>query len=189
MSNKDGKLLDHDYDGIQELDNQLPRWWLWGFYASIAFAVFYVAYFHFGGGKNPEQEMAAELAAIQEARKAQEPANSGPDEALLAKLLEDKSSLESSSKLFGEKCASCHGAKGEGLIGPNLTDNYWLHGDGTLVSIFHTVSEGVPEKGMPPWKALLKPEEIYAVVAYVKHLDGSSPPNAKAPQGVEVKKN
>lgn len=189
MSNKEEKLLDHDYDGIQELDNPLPRWWLWSFYASIVFAVLYIAHYHFGSGKNPEQEMHAELSAIKESQSAGAPAEAGPDEALLAKLLADKSGLEASGKLFGEKCASCHGAKGEGQIGPNLTDGYWIHGDGTLTSIFHTVADGVPEKGMPPWKAMLKPEEMYAVVAYVKHLDGSRPPNAKAPQGVEVKKN
>jgi cytochrome c oxidase cbb3-type subunit 3 len=183
----DGKPLDHEYDGIQELDNQLPRWWLILFYVTIVFGVFYIAHYHFGPGKHPAEELKSELAAIREHQRLNAPADTGPDEAMLTAILADKSKLEIGNKQFGEKCASCHGVKGEGLIGPNLTDRYWLHGNSTLPDIFKVVADGVPEKGMPPWKALLKPEELNAVVAYVKHLEGTNPPGAKEAQGTEIK--
>ncbi len=176
------RLLDHAYDGIQEYDNPLPRWWVWIFYATIVFAVLY--YFDFttrirgpGRVKEYEQQMA-------EAAK-RWPAPAGPiDESALLALTKDQQALALGKATFTTNCVACHRADAGGLIGPNLTDEYWIHG-GSLASIYKTVDGGVLEKGMPNWGKLLKPEQVRSVVAYVASLKGSNPPNPKAPQGVK----
>lgn len=179
------KLLDHEYDGIQEMDNPLPGWWLATFYGAIVFSFLYVGYYHMGSGPSLLDELQTDLDAVH-ATKAQTE-STGPTEESLMAIFNDAGRKEAGKKQFIEKCASCHGVHGEGLIGPNLTDNFWIHGNATLVDIANVVANGVPDKGMPPWKSLLKEQELYSVVAYVKSLHGTKPANQKAPQGNEIK--
>jgi cytochrome c oxidase cbb3-type subunit 3 len=178
----DDRLLDHAYDGIQEYDNPLPRWWVWIFYATIVFAVVY--YFDFttrirGPGRITEyqQQMA-------DAAKRWPTPTGAVDESALLALSKDQQALTLGKTTFATNCVACHRADAGGLIGPNLTDEYWIHGS-TLASIYKTVDAGVLEKGMPNWGKLLKPEQVKAVVVYVASLKGSNPANPKAPQGVK----
>jgi len=187
MSNQKDKLLEHEYDGIRELDNPLPGWWLLTFYGAIVFAVLYFMFYHFGGnGKNPWDILAQDLEDVKMQQLTAAPKSSGPGKAVLQAALANPDIKKHGEQIYGAKCASCHGGRGEGSIGPNLTDNYWLH-KGEVSEIYHTIAEGVLDKGMPPWKTMLKPDELVAITAYVKSLQGTNPPNAKAPQGIEEK--
>jgi cytochrome c oxidase cbb3-type subunit 3 len=185
MSNNDTKydqpIAGHDYDGIQEFDNPLPMWWLWTFLGTIIFAFIYYVHYELGGGPSSQQELNADLAVIESMKK------SGPnmDSEGLAVYLNDKTKIEAGGVVFQEKCATCHGKLGEGIIGPNLTDKFWINGTGTPTDLLGIVQKGVLEKGMPPWKDTLKSEEIYSVVAYVVSLKGTSPANGKKPEGTE----
>lgn len=184
---KQGEVLDHEYDGIQELDNPLPSWWLATFYGAIIFSVLYVSYYLFGPGLTLEQELAADmgrLKTIEEANRKNRPALT---EEQLAAAFADQKNHELGGQIFAAKCAACHGNTGEGQIGPNLTDNFWIHGDSRPVSLIKIISEGVPEKGMPPWASLLAPEEVVAVASHVKSIIGTHPKNPKAAQGTEIK--
>jgi cytochrome c oxidase cbb3-type subunit III len=183
----EAEILSHNYDGIQEFDNPLPNWWLLTFYGAIVFSFFYVGWYHFGPGPSLDQELASDLShvkALAEAQKKLQPARS---EAELLAVFGDPTKREQGKKIFLEKCATCHGGAGEGMIGPNLTDKAFLHGNGSLSSLVKVISEGVPEKGMPPWNALLSEEQVVAAAAHVRGLIGTKPPNPKAPQGTEVK--
>lgn len=175
------KLLDHDYDGIREYDNPMPRWWLWIFYATIAFSVaYYFLPLPFGEGPGVVAEYEADVAR----HAAQQPA-AGPaltDEQLLA-LAADAGRRAEGKAVYDQNCAACHRPDGGGLIGPNLTDDAWIHG-GTPTAIHTTIVEGVMAKGMPAWGRLLKPEQVDAVTAYVVSLKGTNPKDAKAPEGV-----
>jgi len=184
-SNDNDRLLDHAYDGIQEYDNPLPRWWVWIFYATIVFAAAY--YFDFTGRvqgpgrvKEYEQQMA-------DAAKRWPAPTGGVDEAALLALASSAQTLALGKSTFTTNCVACHRADAGGLIGPNLTDEYWIHG-GTLAAIYKTVDGGVLDKGMPNWGKLLKPDQVKAVVVYVASLQGTNPPNPKAPQGDKVAK-
>lgn len=175
--------LDHEYDGIRELDNNLPSWWKYMFYATIVFAVIYLFYYHvFYAGPLQTEEYQTEL-AVAAARKASNLASSGAkiDENSVV-LLTDEADLGKGKNTYVTSCAACHGAQGEGGVGPNLTDDYWLHG-GSVKDIFRTITNGVPEKGMISWKASLNPTQIQQVTSYVKSLHGSKPANGKDPQG------
>lgn len=183
---KEGELLDHNYDGIQELDNMLPRWWLATFYLTIVFSIIYFGYYELGTGQSIDQEFTADIAAL-EAKTLASGKVAFPDENKLKSVLASADSKVKGHDVFRVRCASCHGDKGQGLIGPNLTDSYWLHGDGKPESIGKTIYGGVPEKGMPPWGPVLSEEEVYAVTAFVVSLKGSNPAGAKAPQGNLVK--
>lgn len=186
MSNKNEPLLEHDYDGIQEYDNPLPGWWLATFYGAIIFSVFYVGYYHFGPGLHPMEELAQNLKEMQAAKNAQIKAEPELTEAELLAIFGDSNKQAAGKIIFAEKCASCHMADGGGSIGPNLTDNFWIHGKGTLSDILKVVGDGVAEKGMPPWKAMLKKEELLSAVVYAKSLHGKKPANPKEPQGIEA---
>jgi len=181
------ELLDHDYDGIQEFDNPLPNWWLGTFYGAIIFSVFYVAYYHYGPGLSLDEELAQDLAQVRAIEASNKKAAPPLNEKELAAAYADAGKRTQGKKIFSEKCMACHGASGEGQIGPNLTDAYWIHGNAALSSLLKVISVGVPDKGMPPWDALLKPEDILAVSVHVKSLQGSKPANAKPPQGELVK--
>lgn len=289
MAKKDDNLLDHDYDGIQELDNDLPPWWLWLFYLTIAFAVIYMLNYHvfktgdlqiaeYNKEMNPnwvppderrpkqagifyhspyavtkhditprmqmEEVIAAKKAAEEKAKlqaaiaKAEENQEGGvsiddisfndlirqamkkaqPDD--LKKLqndfpdiyaslsseetgsdtgtdkketspvqqipaLTDAASIDAGKAIFLKNCASCHGNKGQGGIGPNMTDDYWLHGAG-MTNVVHTITNGVPAKGMISWKPILSEKEILQVASYLLTLHGTNPPNPKKPQGEKV---
>lgn len=177
-------LLDHDYDGIKELDNNLPPWWLYGFYITIIFAVVYMGHYHvFNTGDLMIAEYEKEMLFAQEELKAK--AASG-DIVLLdennVELLTDAASLDKGAKLYTSLCAACHAAEGQGLVGPNLTDAYWVHG-GSFKDVFSVIKYGVPEKGMIPWKTQLSPTQMQNVASYIMTLQGTNPPNPKAPEG------
>ena len=180
-------LLDHAYDGIQEYDNPLPRWWLALFWATIIFTPLYILYFHFGGGMLAKERYDQEMIAFYDKQAEQLLALGEISEGTLVDLMADASMMNGGKKIFQAKCATCHGMFGEGGIGPNLTDDHWLHGP-QLMDIYRTVMEGVPAKGMLAWERLLRPAEILAVSAHVGSLLGSAPPNGKAPQGDQVER-
>jgi cytochrome c oxidase cbb3-type subunit III len=184
-------LLDHDYDGVKELDNALPPWWKYGFYFTIVVAVLYILRYHvWKTGPDPlqeyNQEMKVAAAQIEEYR-----LKTGDviDEKTVT--MADATGIAEGDKIFHSNCFACHGAKGEGLVGPNLTDNYWLHG-GTINDIFKTIKYGWPEKGMQSWQKMYSPSQIKNLASYIKTLAETNPPNPKAPQGdlfVESKKD
>lgn len=189
--NLDEKLLDHNYDGIQELDNPLPAWWVHLFNITIVFSFFYLIVFLFF---IPDAGVRADQRVDKLLNPKTEKAAPGPDAALLeeepvsvkkegAAFPDDEDTMDVGKKVFVAKCLACHGAKGEGLVGPNLTDEYWLHGKGTAEDIYQVVVEGVPDKGMISWKSQISDEEIRAVVVYIRSLQGTNPENPKPPQG------
>ncbi|MEL7160160.1 MAG: c-type cytochrome [Bacteroidota bacterium] len=176
-------LLDHNYDGVMELDNNLPPWWKGVFYLSVAFAPLYIYFTHFSDyAKSSAEAYVIEMETAEADIKAflatQENA---VDESNVTLLLE-KEALNKGQTIFGSKCAVCHGQAGEGGIGPNLTDEYWIHG-GDIAAVFRTIKHGVPEKGMIPWKNELRPRDMQEVASYILSLVGTNPPNAKEPQG------
>lgn len=182
-ADKDSHLIDHSYDGIQEYDNPLPRWWVYLFYATMVFAVLYVLNVPgIGIGKGRLANYQADVAAWKAAHP--QPTGGATPEALAA-LATDQATLASGKQVFATNCIPCHRADGGGNIGPNLTDTYWIHG-GTLPEIYKTITEGVLAKGMPNWGKLLKPDQVTAVAVYVASLKGTNPPNPKAPEGVPI---
>lgn len=172
-------LLDHDYDGIKELDNQLPPWWVALFYLTLAFGAIYWWYYHVrGDGNIQEQEYLTELIEAEAQMKLM--ANKVDENSV--KLLSEPERIKSGEGIFQKNCVACHGKLGEGGVGPNLTDAYWLHG-GDIQSIFKTIKYGVPTKGMIPWQAQLSPLQIQEVASYINTFKGTHPPNGKEPQG------
>jgi len=186
ISEEKDLVIDHAYDGITELDNPVPAWFNGMFYASITFAAVYLLVYQvFGWGPNQEQEYERELARAERARQ---------EWLALAANNIDESNVEldlsaevvaAGQAVFTQNCAVCHGAAGEGGIGPNLADEYWLHG-GELTDVFKTVKYGVLDKGMVPWEQSLTPAQIAEVSNYIVSLRGTQPPNAKEPQGEKV---
>jgi cytochrome c oxidase cbb3-type subunit 3 len=179
-------LFDHDFDGIRELDNVLPPWWLALFYITIIWGLGYLVYYHFGGpGKSSHEEYKMEVQAAQEtliASAEKTIAKGGGIDENTVTLLTDAAALESGKGTFISLCAACHGQKGEGGIGPNLTDDNWIHGC-TVKDVFRVITVGVAEKGMVSWKSQLTPLQIQQVSSYLLTLRGTNPPNPKAPQG------
>ncbi|MBP6432509.1 MAG: c-type cytochrome, partial [Ferruginibacter sp.] len=175
-------LLDHDYDGIKELDNALPPWWKYGFYITIVVGIIYLFNFHgFGNGKNPTQEYMAEMDKAKIEKEIFEANNKDKiDEANVP--MANADGIGAGKKIYETKCVACHGAKGEGGAGPNLTDNFWLH-KGSLNDIYNTIKVGYPDKGMQSWATEFTPKEMSLIASYVKTLHGTNPPNGKAPQG------
>lgn len=175
--------LGHDYDGIRELDNRLPPWWLYGFYISILFAGIYFWRYnvsHSAPSSTEEYQIAMNEAEVQKAAYLKKSANN-VDESTIKKLTA-AADLEAGQKVFSQNCAACHGKVGEGIVGPNLTDDYWLHGGG-IKDVFKTIKYGWPEKGMRSWKDDLSPMQIAQVASYIKSIHGSNPPNGKPKQG------
>lgn len=181
MAKVSDQSFDHDYDGIQEYDNPLPRWWLWLFVGSIFFAIAYVPYYHFGPGKLPTEVHAAEM----EAWNLLHPPTPLPAEAEL-EILESASLLASGQSLFTTRCAACHAPDGGGQVGPNLTDDYSIHGY-SREAIVKVIHDGVPAKGMIAWGDQLSRDELYAVSLYVYSLRGQPAANPKAPQGEPIR--
>ncbi|MFZ9661459.1 MAG: cbb3-type cytochrome c oxidase N-terminal domain-containing protein [Chitinophagaceae bacterium] len=175
-------LLDHDYDGIRELDNALPPWWKYGFYITIVAAFIYIFNFHvFGTGQNPLEEYDAEMKEgkrIEEAYKAKTKNLIDENNITLA----DASGIAEGGKIFKQTCVACHGQNGEGGIGPNLTDDYWIHG-GKMNDLYKTIKLGYPEKGMQSWESTYSPLQMRDLASFVKSLKGTKPANPKAPQG------
>lgn len=175
--------LDHDFDGIKELDNGLPPWFSGLFYATIIFAIIYLVRFHVIGDYTQDQEFVQKME--QEDKKVAEYLKTAPDlmSADKVTLLTDDASLAEGKEIFTQNCVACHKADGGGQIGPNLTDPNWILGGG-IKNVFTTVTEGGrPGKGMVPWKELLKPTQIQKVASYVLSLQGSNPAGGKAPEG------
>lgn len=176
-------LLNHDYDGIKELDNNLPPWWVGLFYATIIFSVIYMLRFTVFDGDNQIVEFDKEMA---QAKAEVEAYNATAGERLTAELavyLTDESNLAQGKALFDKNCIVCHKADGGGSIGPNLTDDHWVLGGG-VKDIFNTISEGGrPNMGMIPWKTMLKPSQIEQLTSYVISLNGTNPPGAKEAEG------
>ncbi len=185
MSSEETKLTDHEYDGIKEYDNPLPNWWVVTFLGTIIFAFLYWVHYEIAGGPTLQQELEIAMKEI-ETRQAHAPVTLTSDDELV-KIEEDPARMAQAKAAFIAKCAACHGQNLEGMIGPNLTDTFWIHGDGSGKAIADVIRRGVPEKGMPPWQELLKESEIAELTAYIHHAKGSNPANAKAPEGTEVK--
>lgn len=180
---EDQLLLDHDYDGIKELDNNLPPWWVYLFYASIVFGVVYMVRFEILGADDQEMELKKEIAQAKiEVAEYMKTAPDMMDEKTVT-LLTETGDLSAGKDIFNTNCAACHRADGGGQIGPNLTDDEWILGGG-IKNIFHTlVNGGRDGKGMISWKGTLKPKEMQKVASYVISLKGTNPPDAKAPEG------
>lgn len=177
-------MLDHNYDGIRELDNHLPPWWKWLFYITIVFGVIYLLGHHvFDWFPLQEQEYATEMEEAKAAKLANQEA-SGEEVFDMASLVYDGNAeyIAAGKKIFSRNCFTCHGVNGEGGAGPNLTDEYWLHGGG-IKNIFNTVTNGVPNTAMISWKSQLAPTDVRDVANFVMSLAGTNPPNAKSPQG------
>lgn len=177
-------LLHHDYDGIKELDNKLPPWWVYLFLGCIGFAAVYLVRFEIMGGDNQEMELKKEMA--QAKIDVAEYMKTAPDlmDEKSVTLLTDKGSLAAGKTIFMTNCVACHRADAGGQIGPNLTDDHWILGGG-IKNVFHTVTNGGRDgKGMIAWKDNgLKPKDIQKVASYVLSLQGSKPVNPKAPDG------
>lgn len=179
------RLLDHEYDGIQEYDNPMPRWWLATFWVTIIFSIIYLLNVPgVGIGKGRIADYEAEMAKAAELAAKNDPLAGLTDEQLLAAAA-DPAQRALGATTFTSMCASCHLADGGGLIGPNLTDGYWING-GKPLEIINTISNGVAAKGMPAWGKILKPDQLKAVAAYVVALKGTTPKTPKAPQGINL---
>lgn len=179
------RLLDHEYDGIKEYDNPMPGWWVWTFWATVVFSLGYFAFYQLGPGPTVVQEYDAEVRAAAEREARQAGAGGAVTEESLRALQKDRAAMAGVAQTFATRCAACHGAQGQGIIGPNLTDDYWLHGN-KLTDILKVIADGVPEKGMVPWKGVLQPQELHLMVAYVATLHDTHPPNPKPPQGKKM---
>ena len=179
--------VNHVYDGIVEQNNSMPTWWVWSFIFCVIFGFLYWLHYTVGGGVTLLKEFEDDVAIYEEKlAKAQSTAQVETEETL-EKYMKNETFILSGAKAYADKCAMCHGPDLEGKIGPNLTDNFWINGAGKRLDIVHTISKGVPAKGMPPWEGMLKPNEIKNVAAFIVSKLGSQPANAKAPEGVEVK--
>jgi cytochrome c oxidase cbb3-type subunit 3 len=176
-------LLDHDYDGIKELDNNLPPWWVYLFYACVVFAVIYMVRFEILGADDQEMELKKEVAEAKiDIAEYMKTAPDLMDEKTVI-LLKDPADLAIGKEIFTTNCAACHRADAGGQIGPNLTDNQWILGGG-IKKLFHTITNGGRDgKGMIAWKGTLKPKEIQHVASYILSLQGSNPKDPKAPDG------
>ena len=189
------QILDHgqDYDGIKEYDNPLPQWFVLMFYGTIAFAFLYMGYYGgktrglvaaSGVGQNLAWSGAILGEQLQALEKAKLPFEEPKDHEALLAILKNPANLSRGEALFKGNCVPCHGEQGQGVIGPNLTDNFWIHG-GKPEDIVATITHGWPDKGMPAWQPVLGAEKVHWLAAYVLSLRGRPVNNPKPPQGVE----
>ncbi|QQS36843.1 MAG: c-type cytochrome [Ignavibacteriales bacterium] len=182
MEKEDDILLDHNYDGIKELDNRVPPWFSYLFYFTILFAVYYMLDYHvFATSKLSGDEYLEEVQIA--ADKMAELMKSGAlvnEETVTAVF--DEASVLSGKKIYDVNCVACHSADGGGLVGPNLTDEYWIHGGG-IKNVFKTIKYGVPAKGMISWQAQLNARQIQEVASFILTLKGTNPVNPKQPEG------
>jgi cytochrome c oxidase cbb3-type subunit 3 len=182
VENENEIMLDHDYDGIRELDNDLPPWWKYGFYLTIIVSVVYLIHYHVantGDLQIAEYTKEVERGKMEVAEFMKNAANN-VDESNV-KMLEG-ADLENGKQVFISTCAACHGKLGEGGVGPNLTDAYWVHG-GSLADIFKSIKYGWADKGMKAWKEDLSPVQIAQITSFIRSINGTNPANGKAPQG------
>ena len=180
------QLLESEYDGIQEYDNDLPGWWRALFAVTVVLGTAYAGYMHLVSGESSQQQFARQIAAEKQQAiqiQAQQPVVSGPEEeAALLKLTADTQVLANGKGVFVTRCSPCHGPDGQGIVGPNLTDDYWIHG-GKITDIRTVIENGVLDKGMLAWKTMLPQDDLKAVVAYIYSIRGTNPANPKPPQG------
>ncbi len=183
VEQEEAVLTSHSYDGIHELDNNLPPWWKAMFYATIAFSVVYLLYFHvFHMGESQNDEYSREMAVAKAETEAYLAASADNVDETNVTMVKAPDRIANGQDLFQTKCAPCHGEQGEGGVGPNLTDQYWLHG-GDIKDIFKTIKNGVPQKGMISWKTQLSPVQMQDISSFIITLAGTNPPNGKAPEG------
>jgi cytochrome c oxidase cbb3-type subunit 3 len=180
----------HIYDGIEELDHSPPRWFTSLFYLTIVFGVLYFIYFQVGNGTLQDEEYQIEKRADDavvalEAAKANSAQPVSAQE--IADLAKDSGKMKAAAQIYSVRCVSCHGAQGQGGIGPNLADAYWIHG-GSPQQIYKVIFSGVLDKGMPNWGAILTRDEVKLTLAFISSLEGTQPAGAKAPQGELIKK-
>ena len=176
-------ILDHNYDGIKELDNNLPPWWVYGFYITIVFGAVYLLRYHVFNGPSQIDELETELAEARTAIEIYKKTAKDLVDINTVTILTEASDLSAGKSIFETTCVACHMADGGGGIGPNLTDAHWISG-GDIKSIFKTISEGGRSgKGMIAWKQQLNPLEMAQVASYVLTFQGTTPANPKAPEG------
>lgn len=183
VPNEEDVMLDHNYDGIIELDNSLPPWWVKMFYITIIIAVIYMFHYHiFKTGKLQTDEYNSELQIAElEKESFRKLSASNVDETTVT-FLNAAEELEQGKTLFISKCSPCHGKNAEGIVGPNLTDEYWMHGGG-IKNVFKSIKYGIPQKGMIAWETQMTPIDIQKVASYILSIKGSKPANAKEAQG------
>lgn len=175
-------MLDHNFDGIRELDNKIPPWFSWLFYLTIAFAVFYLLDYHvFNASPLQDEEYQIQVKEAEMQRAALIKSGAFLNEESVT-LLTDPASIDAGKQIFTTNCVACHAADGGGLVGPNLTDEYWIHGGG-IKNIFKTIKYGVTAKGMIAWQSQLSPKQIQDVASFVISLHGSKPVSPKQPEG------
>jgi cytochrome c oxidase cbb3-type subunit 3 len=181
------RILDHESDGIQEYDNPSPPWLVYLFYGTILFAIGYTAYYVFNRGPSVQDELKLESKTLEKQWAdyyAKNPIVPPSTEELVA-AAKNPEMIADGKAQFAKTCAACHGDAAQGLIGPNLTDDHWLHG-GKMTEVYGTLVKGVAGKGMPPWGRALAPEKLAAVVAFLRSVQGSNPANPKVPEGEKV---
>ncbi len=179
-------LKPHQFDGIQEYDNQLPKWWLNGFYLSILFAIVYFAIYQLGSGPSLLDSYRNERRSELQAQAATSSEKKSKSEEELLALATNPEVLKLGKAQFETKCASCHLNDGGGLVGPNLTDDYWIHGN-RMTDMLGVITNGVLAKGMPTWSAMMSEDEMIASAAYIRSLHGTKPANPKASEGQLMK--
>lgn len=176
-------LTDHSYDGIRELDNRLPPWWLYGFYFTIVFGIAYVAYYHvFKVGDLQTAEYDREMAEAKEQIQLYLASLENNIDESNVELLLDPTELAFGKEAYNQNCVACHGSEGQGGVGPNFTDRYWIHG-GDVKEVFKVIKYGVQEKGMISWQHMFTPKQMQQLSSYIISLEGTTPPNPKEPQG------
>lgn len=185
---EEARLLTHAYDGIREYDNPMPGWWSLIFAGSVVFAAMYGFYFHVANwGKSPAQMYASALGDYEGKREARDLAEAANvSEQTIANASQDPKILDRGTALFAQRCTSCHADKGQGLIGPNLTDLRQLHGS-TRMDLYNTISKGVPTTAMLAWGEQLPQTDVLALAAFVVTLRGQNL-TGKEPQGAAVEK-
>jgi mono/diheme cytochrome c family protein len=175
--------LEHSYDGIQELDNRIPPWFTTLFAATVVFAGIYMLDYHiFSSSPLSAEEYKEEIALADLHRRIVLATEGSIDESQLVALT-DPAAIQRGAEEYGKYCVSCHGNKGQGLVGPNLTDDYWIHGGGVR-NVYATIKQGVPAKGMISWQLVFTPRQIQELASYVLTLRGTNPPGAKKAEGM-----
>lgn len=185
MNEEKDQLTSHEYDGIREYNNPLPMWWLWTFFGTIAFAFIYYIHYESGAGPTLQQDLDRAMSVIADNKKHSEAQNTVSAGDLESQL--KAADLKNGDFHFQSKCAVCHGNAFQGGIGPNLTDAHWLHGNGQAEDIIKVVRDGVLDKGMPAWSAMLQQKDLVDMAALILSKQDSNPAGAKAPQGEKVR--
>jgi cytochrome c oxidase cbb3-type subunit 3 len=176
-------LLDHDYDGIRELNHPLPSWWLTIFYLTMIFAAFYYTYYTFFNAPTLVEEYEQEMSEVIAAKEAWLKENGGFNLEKYNSFVTTKKGKKLGKKIYKRKCRACHGIDGGGGVGPNLADKYWLNGKGSIEDVYKVINEGVVDKGMQAWGETLNEDKLLVFKKFVMYFKGTTPTNPKEPQG------